>query len=191
MLTTGFKTCFIRNALVFVFMAIAATSCTQHKRICTQKEGDRIMTDRLENAEHYFDKHPAFKEAFAFLRQPSLADLAPGRYEINEDKLFCMIQKGMGRSRAEAKLEAHRKYIDIQYVISGTEEMGWRQTSTCTQVDQEYDAAKDIGFFKDEPESWTKMTPGSFAIFFPKDAHAPMVSNGEIHKAVLKVILEH
>jgi YhcH/YjgK/YiaL family protein len=148
------------------------------------------MTDRLENAEHYFDKHPAFAAAFAFLRQPSLAELAPGRYDIDGEKLFCMIQKAKGRSRADAKLEAHRAYIDIQYVIDGTEEMGWRRTATCTQVDQAYDSAKDVGFFADDPETWTTLPPGSFVIFFPEDAHAPMVSNGEIHKAVVKIMLD-
>jgi YhcH/YjgK/YiaL family protein len=119
-----------------------------------------------------------------------LAELPVGRHEIDGDRLFCMISKGPGRSRAEAKLEAHRKYIDIQYVIAGTEEMGWRPTAACTLSEVSYDAEKDIEFFADEPESWTQVPAGSFVIFFPQDAHAPLVSDAEIHKAVLKIAVE-
>ncbi|MEA3225545.1 MAG: YhcH/YjgK/YiaL family protein [Planctomycetota bacterium] len=151
---------------------------------------DHIITDSLQHAEDYYDMHPAFEKAFAFLRQNALAELPVGRHEIDGDRLFCIIGKDPGRTRAEAKLEAHRKYIDIQYVIAGMDEMGSRPTADCTLVDTVYDAEKDIGFFKDEPESWTKVRPGSFIIFFPEDAHAPLVGSGEIHKAVLKIAVE-
>jgi YhcH/YjgK/YiaL family protein len=148
---------------------------------------DHIITDSLERAEDYYDMHPAFEKAFAFLRQNSLAELPVGRHEIDGDRLFCMICEDHGRSRTEAKLEAHRKYIDIQYIIGGTDEMGSKPTADCTLVDAGYDTEKDIEFFKDVPESWTKVQAGSFIIFFPETAHAPLVSSGEIHKAVLKI----
>ena len=47
-----------------------------------------------------------------------------------------------------------------------------------------------IGFFNDQPKSWTPVSAGSFVIFFPQDAHAPLVGGGEIHKAVLKIAVE-
>jgi YhcH/YjgK/YiaL family protein len=149
-----------------------------------------MIIDRLENADRYCDMHPGFAKAFAFLRRSDLTELPAERHEIDGDRLFCMISKGPGRPRAEAKLEAHRKYIDIQYVIAGNEEMGWKPTADCRVVDVPYDAENDIGFFKDEPDSWNKVPPGSFVIFFPQDAHAPLVGNGQIHKAVLKIAVE-
>lgn len=155
--------------------------------IIVQMKRDHIITDSLEHAEDYYHMHPAFEEAFAFLRQNALAELPTGRHEIDGDRLFCMISKGLGRSRAEAQLEAHRKYIDIQYVLAGTDEMGSRPTADCKLPDTGYDAEKDIEFFSDEPESWTKVRAGSFIVFFPEDAHAPLASSGEIHKAVLKI----
>ncbi len=151
---------------------------------------DHIIVDKLQRAEDYYDMHPAFENAFAFLRQNTLAELPAGRNEIDGDHMFCLITKGPGRSRSEAKLEAHRKYIDIQYVIAGTEEMGFRPTADCKLIDTNYDGENDIEFFKDEPESWTKVPAGSFVIFFPQDAHAPMVGKEEIHKAVLKIAAE-
>jgi YhcH/YjgK/YiaL family protein len=149
-----------------------------------------MIIDRLENADRYCDMHPGFAKAFAFLRRGDLAKLPAERHEVDGDRLFCMISKGPGRPRAEAKLEAHRKYIDIQYVIAGTEEMGWKPTADCRVVDVPYDGDKDIEFFKDEPDSWNKVPAGSFVIFFPQDAHAPLVGDGQIHKAVLKIAVD-
>ncbi|ARN56717.1 YhcH/YjgK/YiaL family protein [Sedimentisphaera salicampi] len=148
-----------------------------------------MIINTLEQADSYYSVNPFFEQAFAFLKQPGLAELSTGKYQIDGNRLFCNIAKESGRTREEARLEAHQKYIDIQYVISGTEEMGWKQISDCSVVRQPYDPAKDVAFFKDEPEIWETVRPGSFAIFFPEDAHAPLVSNGEIHKAVVKVLM--
>ncbi len=153
-------------------------------------ERDGIIVDRLANAEQYAGMHPRFEKAFAFLRRDDLTHLAEGRHEIDGDRLFCLISNGPGRSRDEAPLEAHRKYIDIQYVMAGTDEMGWKPTSACEIVEVRYDPEKDIAFFGDAPQTWTPVPAGSFAIFFPRDAHAPLVSSGRIHKAVLKIAVE-
>jgi biofilm protein TabA len=177
----GFFAC----VLIFGF-----TSCSINKETKLEMRRDHIIIDKLQNAENYYHMHPAFEKAFAFLRQNGLAKLPADRYEIDGDRLFCMISKGPGRSRSEAKLEAHRKYIDIQYVIAGIDEMGFKPTADCKLIDTSYDADKDIGFFNDQPDSWTPVPAGSFVIFFPQDAHAPLVSSGEIHKAVLKVAVE-
>jgi biofilm protein TabA len=148
-----------------------------------------ILIDQLINAQRYYQLHSAFEKAFSFLLQSNLAEQSIGRHDIDGNNLYCLIQKGPGRSRTEAKLEAHRKYIDIQYIISGIDEMGWKPTDDCHNLESSYDDSKDIEFFKDEPLTWTKILPGMFTIFFPEDAHAPSVSDGEIHKAVLKVLL--
>ena len=135
--------------LVTCIVIFAITSCARHREAKVQMRRDHIIIDRLERAEGYYHLHPAFERAFAFLRQNALADLPIGRHEIDNDRMFCIISKGPGRSRVEAKLEAHRKYIDIQYVIAGKDEMGWRPTAACTLSDVSYDADKDIEFFRD------------------------------------------
>ena len=176
--------------LVICVLILGITSCSGQKEAKVQMERNQIIIDTLQRAEDYYDMHPAFEKAFAFLRQNGLAELPAVRHEIDGDRLFCMISKGPGRSRAEAKLEAHRKYVDIQYVIAGTDEMGFKPTADCKLTDTSYDADKDIEFFKDQPDSWTEVPAGSFVIFFPQDAHAPLVSSGEIHKVVLKIAVE-
>jgi biofilm protein TabA len=150
----------------------------------------RPAVHRLDKAEQCYGLHPAFAKAFAFLRRPDLASLAPGKYVIDGDKVFCLISKVPGKTKSEAQLEAHRKYIDIQFIMAGTDEMGWRPTRDCKEAAIPYDEAKDIMFFKDAPEAWITVPVNSFVIYFPTDAHAPLVSTGELHKAVVKIAVE-
>jgi YhcH/YjgK/YiaL family protein len=72
-------------------------------------------------------------------------------------------------------------------VIAGVEEMGWSARSRCQRPHGQYDAEKDIEFFADTPDSYVTVLPGEFVIFFPDDAHAPLIGTGEIHKVVIKV----
>ncbi|MBI4937197.1 MAG: YhcH/YjgK/YiaL family protein [Nitrosomonadales bacterium] len=131
--------------------------------------------------------HPLFPRAFEFIRNTDLLALAPGRYPIIGEQLFVIVENVPGRSRAEAKLECHRKYIDIQLVLEGTDGMGWKPLTDCTQPVSDYSAEKDIRFFHDVPASWIAVPPGHFCIFFPEDAHAPLVATGNIRKAIFKV----
>ncbi|MEW6501319.1 MAG: YhcH/YjgK/YiaL family protein [Thermodesulfobacteriota bacterium] len=146
-----------------------------------------MILDVLENAHRYTPLHPLFAKAFAFLARPDLRELALGKYEIDGDRVYAMVDKGTGRAREEAPLEAHEKYIDIQLVLAGTDTMGWKATSRCTRPTKEYNRAKDIRFFADAPDAWVAVHPGAFVIFFPEDAHAPLVSPGELHKVIVKV----
>lgn len=146
-----------------------------------------MIFDSLTNADRYSTLHPLFPRAFEFLRQPDLALLARGRYPIEGESLRAIVEQVAGRSREAAKLECHRQFIDIQYVLAGTDKMGWRALHECRAPLADYQADKDIRFFQDAPASWIATPPGVFCIFFPEDAHAPLVSAGEIHKVIIKV----
>ncbi|WP_147820133.1 YhcH/YjgK/YiaL family protein [Salidesulfovibrio onnuriiensis] len=145
-----------------------------------------MIIDILENAARYEALNPGFAVAFEFLRRADLGGLAEGRHDIEGD-LFAVVAHGPGRDRREAPLEVHRKYIDIQYVVSGSDEMGWKPAATCGRVSVPFDADKDVGFFTDTPDLWAPVRPGMFAIFFPWDAHQPMTGHGEIRKVIVKV----
>jgi len=140
----------------------------------------------LEHADRYLALHSDFSAAIAFLRSQPLPNLPEGRVEI-AGTTYALVFRSPTRQRCEARLEAHRKYIDIQYVISGIEEMGWRARSHCQQLHGEYDAKQDIEFFADTPDGYITVHPGEFVIFFPENAHAPLIGTGEIHKVVIKV----
>lgn len=149
-----------------------------------------MILDRLANWERYLPMHPGFKPAFDFLRRPDAGAMPPGKHPIDGDRLMVMINREPGRGRQRAKLESHRKYIDIQLTVAGAEEIGWKSTPECSAIESPYDAEKDVGFFADIPESWFSVKPLSFAIFFPEDAHAPLAGQGDLYKAVVKVAVQ-
>jgi len=146
-----------------------------------------MILDTIQQAKRYLTLNPGFAAAFAFLGRPDLAELPVGRYEIDGDKVYALVQRQPGRKPDAGKLEAHRKYIDIQVVLDGVDTMGWRPTPACAGIALPYSAEKDVILFTDQPTAWTAVGPGEFAIFFPEDAHLPMISGGELYKVVLKV----
>ncbi len=86
-----------------------------------------------------------------------------------------------------ARLEAHRKYIDVQFLVAGSEEIGWRPLGECRELTEPYDEARDVLFHGDRPLVWIELPVGKFMIFYPEDAHAPLASTGDNVKAVVKV----
>jgi YhcH/YjgK/YiaL family protein len=130
---------------------------------------------------------PGLAEAFGFLQQADLETLPEGRHEIAGDRVYATVMRSSGRSRGIARLELHRRYADVQLVLSGADTMGWKSRGLCSQPDGVYDEGADIEFYCDRPETWVTVRPREFALFFPADAHAPLVSEGEIYKVVVKV----
>lgn len=146
-----------------------------------------MILSTLSQSDRYAALHPLFPRAFDYMRDTDLLALAPGRYPILDKQLFVIVENLPGRVREAAKLECHRRYIDIQLVLEGSDEMGWRPLADCTQPVGDYSEEKDIRFFQDAPASWIATPPGAFCIFFTEDAHAPLVSSGNIRKAIFKV----
>lgn len=146
-----------------------------------------MILDRLANWQRYKTLHPGFQAAFDFLRKPEASGMPVGRHELDGDRLLVLINREAGRGRQKARLESHRKYIDIQLTVAGQEEIGWKPTPECSAIELSYQAEQDIAFYSDLPECWFPVKPLSFAVFFPEDAHAPLAGQGELHKAVVKV----
>lgn len=146
-----------------------------------------MIFSTLSHSGRYAALHPLFPRAFEYIRYTDLLSLTPGNYPIVGDDLFAIIEHMPGRTRAEAKLECHRRYIDIQLVLKGVDEMGWKALADCHKPVSDYSTEQDIRFFHDTPATWIATPPGAFCIFFPEDAHAPLVSSGQVHKVVFKI----
>ncbi len=148
-----------------------------------------MIIDTIANAHKYFSVHPLFAQAFAYISQTDLMQTEPGKYEIDGDNLKAIFSNKTGMSAAEsiAKFECHNAHIDIQLCINGNETIGWKPRETCMEPKGEYNPDKDVLFFADQPDMYFSLTNGQFAIFFPEDVHAPMISDGEVRKLVIKV----
>jgi YhcH/YjgK/YiaL family protein len=147
-----------------------------------------MVIDTLANSARYECLHPRFKAAFAFLRRADLDAIALGRTEIDGSALFALTQAYETKPIQEGKLEAHRKYIDIQFILEGEEFIGYAPLGG-QPVSKPFDAEKDIGFY--DGEAWfTRLRKGMFAIFFPEDAHLPSRHTDkpfQVKKIVLKI----
>ncbi|WP_272700615.1 YhcH/YjgK/YiaL family protein [Desulfovibrio sp. Fe33] len=145
-----------------------------------------MILDDLNAADLYAALNPRFPAAFAFLRRPDLADLPTGRIDL-EDGLYAVVAKGPGRKAEDALIETHDHYIDLAYVISGTDNIGWKARRDLGPSVEASDPRSDVAFYSDAPTHWAEVLPGMIAVYFPEDAHMPMISDGEIHKIIMKV----
>lgn len=146
-----------------------------------------LIIDTLSQTSRYALLHPLFSRVFDFVRTARLTALPAGRMTLDGERLSVSIDHTEGRGRDRARLEAHRRYIDIQITIAGTEHIGWRPLVRCRKPDAAFDADRDIGFFDDRPDTWLVVPEEHFVIFFPDDAHAPLAGEGPISKAIVKV----
>ena len=146
-----------------------------------------MILDIIENAHRYLVINEEFPKAFEFLLRPELKELAVGKYEIDGERVYAMVSKDIGLKKEDALLETHEKYIDIQLILAGTDDIGWKPKALCKNPSGEYDHTSDLQFFTDKPNTWLSIESGEFAIFFPEDAHMPLISSGRIHKVVVKI----
>lgn len=145
-----------------------------------------ILTN-IHDCDRYAGLHPAFPKLFEFLRNTDLEALPNGKVELDGDDLFVKIARPEGKSKEVQPLEMHRQYIDVQFLISGKETIGWKATETCKSFTKEYTEEKDCALSNDPSTAWIDMVPGDMVIVWPEDAHAPAISDGTIHKAIGKV----
>lgn len=150
------------------------------------KDLGTISAAPLADAAMYFDAHPLFKRALEFLQSGQHLYQETGDYAIDGENLKYSLVEGSLKDESQAVLESHKRYIDIHYVVSGTERIGWKAVADCSPKD-DYNPETDLVFYRDRPGDWIALTDGYFAIFCPGVAHAPMVGAGRVKKIVIKV----
>ncbi len=133
--------------------------------------------------------HRHFLKAFDFLSTVEQEGFPEGVFPIDADELIASVETVSGKGKKNARLEAHKRYIDIHYVLSGEDLIGWKPFEACQTIAEEYHSEKDKLFFQDSPEGWFTLKPGYFALFFPHDAHAPLAGKKPVKKVILKVKL--
>lgn len=149
--------------------------------------------NKREFAVSYFKNKDRWQKAFKFFRNNDLLKLELKRYDIDDDNLYATISEYLSKNEETAKFEAHRKYIDVQYVISGKEVINIAPLTTVKEVITPYDSTKDIEFMTVDKVVNSKATPSNFFIFFPDDAHRPGLKDGvnsPVRKIVVKVRID-
>lgn len=150
-----------------------------------------MIKDNIQNAHNYDHLHQNFRSVFEILQALNLDALIAGHIELDGKYIYINISETKGKTPNEAKLESHRQYIDIQMPLSGNETFGFKPTNNCSIPIAEFDTERDIIFYEDTPQEFFTLTKGEFAIFFPEDAHAPLITDCNKHlKLVVKVSVE-
>ena len=138
----------------------------------------------------YFHHKERWDKAFLFLRDHDLSSLELKKYEIDGADLYAPLSEYMSKNEEDAKYEAHRKYIDIQYVVSGKELIGVAPISQIKDILEPYSEEKDVMFMTVNQVTNYQAQPDRFFIFFPEDLHRPGLKDGEntlVRKVVVKV----
>lgn len=146
-----------------------------------------MVIDKIENLEKYASLNPLFAQAIEFLKSTDLNAHEIGKVKLQGDDLVVNFAQARPKTKEEAKLETHNRFIDIQIPLDGVEVMGY--TPRADLPDAEYNAEKDITFYPGLAESYLTIKPGMFAIFFPEDSHAPGVTPDGVKKVIVKVLV--
>lgn len=149
-----------------------------------------MIIGSLEDTQRIEMWYPRFKKVFDYLKSVDLLARPAGKIVLEEGEIWVNVDEVAGKSRETAKLEAHNKYIDIQFPLLKNETFGWQARERAQEkIEKEYNEKDDIVFYGDTPSFFFTLPVGDFVVFFPEDAHAPCIGEGIMKKAVVKVKL--
>ena len=146
-----------------------------------------MILDTLDRLESYGYISPLMDKVLDFFRKTDLSTLKPGRIDLLGDDLFVNVNRQDALTRQEARIEAHKEYIDIQVPISCDEEMGFISTSFMPAPSEPYSAERDVAFFPGQCDTYLNVRKGMFTVFFPGEGHAPAITKDGILKLIVKI----
>ena len=151
-------------------------------------ESVAMIVDRLGNRSVDAHVPPRVRQALEYLRTTDMAAVALGRHDIDGNRLFALVHEYTTKPPDQCVWEAHRRYIDVQFLASGDERMGYAPLSQIREREP-YDSGRDVAFFEPGTEFIT-IRAGMFAIFGPEDVHSPSHhpagSPAQVRKVVIK-----
>lgn len=148
-----------------------------------------MVLDKLEKFREYISLNPNFAKAIEFLQTEDLQNLSLGRNEICGDLVFANVVEVKPKSKSEAPIEIHRKYIDVHVPLSGNEIIGY--TPLAELPFAEFVEADDAALYPASlpARDYFNVKKGEFAIFFPQDGHAPAITDAPLKKIIVKVAM--
>jgi len=145
-----------------------------------------MIIDNIENQEIYKCLSAKIEKAFDYIKNTDLSQTDLGKYEIDSDEIFAIVMEYETKDKSESKIEGHHKYIDLQYMISGTEYVGLKTLTN--EVPVEVNTDNDCDFYEIDSD-FVRFDAGMFMIFFPHDLHMPGICLNQVSK-VKKVVIK-
>lgn len=152
-----------------------------------------MIYDRMDKLKTYKGISKNLDTAIDYLGKNDVKKLPEGKHPIDGDKVIVQVMSYETKDLAAAKYEAHKKYIDIQFVLDGKEACYGTPLENL-EPSEPFNTERDLGFYKNgtAPEASLPLTPEVFAIFFPHDAHKPscdLEGKRKLRKVVVKVAI--
>ena len=147
-----------------------------------------MIVDQLTHAAVYDGLGVRIQAALAYLRNTNFDTVDVGRHDIDGDTVYAIVMDYHTKPPEQGFLEVHRRYLDVQYIVTGTERMGYAHRDALTPegvYDEDKDLLKLVG-----DASFLAVTAGTFLIFYPHDAHMPGIALNDaepVRKVVVKV----
>ena len=138
--------------------------------------------------EQYRKRPDLWKAAFEYLKN-DLNPVAPAKYPLKGDEAVAIVSEYQTKKIEDAKWESHRKFIDLQYIISGEEKMGVLPLKKA-KFASDYQEDKDVILFGEQDGEYYVANPDIFFLFFPDDVHRPCIRTGDsepVKKLVIKI----
>ncbi len=149
-----------------------------------------MILDSLKNSSLYGSVCPRMERAFELVAAADLASLPVGKHLLDGEEIFVNIMEPDLKRSEDAKLEIHNVYADIQILLEGEQEgFGWSEREGLNDAVGEFDTQKDVQFWNDAHQTTYYLRKGQFTILMPEDAHAPMIGEGRVKKAIVKVMI--
>lgn len=149
-----------------------------------------MIKNSLKYTKNYYNLSKKIELALKYLEKNNLKETANGKYEILENDIYINIQDYESKPESQGKWEAHRKYIDIQYIIEGCEKIGVGEIQNFTTLEP-YSEENDVEFLSTQStQDFTTMNENDFVILYPCDVHMPQISINSptyVKKAVIKI----
>lgn len=128
-------------------------------------------------------------EALDYIKNLDKSTLTPGKHEVN-DEFFYNYMEYEAKEPTDSIFEAHKNYVDVQYIVDGQERVDV-SFEEYMELDTPYDVEKDIMFFKNPQESFSRILGADeYIIVLPHELHKPgqkVGQNGNVKKIVGKV----
>ena len=149
-----------------------------------------MLVSSMKNYKNILNFFPQLDIVFDYINNNVNVKTADGKYNITKE-IYAVIQTCQPKPKKEQVLEKHKKYIDLQLVLSGKEKIGWKFFDKKFKVLKRYNTKNDISFYSNKPDTFINLKKGDFAIFFPEDTHAPLCCDKAVKKCIVKIPVKY
>lgn len=150
-----------------------------------------MVSGHLQDIMQYAGLSDRLARAMAYLQQTDFTTMAPGKYEVEGNTIFAIVNEFMTKPQEACEPETHRKYIDIQFMVSGKERFGWAPLLQQKPL-APYSEEQDLLLYHPENLNYLNLSAGMFILFYPTDIHMPEICVDEpelVKKVVMKCLL--